>query len=99
MSAAIRGLIEVIRVMNRPCRDHSVLISREIDGELPPATRVGLRLHYVLCGACRHFSAQLRLFKRAAARLPPDAVERALASTRMPEAVRARILIRLRGVR
>lgn len=95
MYAWLAGTVEVIRLMNRPCRDHGVLISRDADGELPRASRIGLRLHYLLCRSCRHFAAQLRLFKRAAAHLPPEAVERVLSSARMPEAVRARILSRL----
>lgn len=97
MRALIMGLLEIVRVMNRPCKDHSLPISRDTDGELPRATRVGLHLHYLLCRPCRHFAAQLRLFKRTAARLSPEAIDRVLASSRMPEDVRARILARLSG--
>ncbi len=95
MFAPIAGLVQIARVLNRPCREHSLLISRHTDGEVGRATRVGLRIHYVLCRPCRHFAAQLRLLKHAAARLTPGAVERALASSRMPADVRARIISRL----
>ena len=97
MIGAIKGTVEVIRLLNRPCRHNSVLISRDTDGEVGRATRIGLRLHYVLCKGCRRFAAQLRALRRVARRITPEAAERALASSRMPSDVRARILARLGG--
>jgi hypothetical protein len=94
-----RGVFEVIRVMNRPCREHAPLISRLVDDELPRATRVGLVLHFVLCSPCRHFAQQLRFFKRAAARLPGGAAERILEGSAMPPPARERVLGRLGGRR
>jgi len=84
-------MIEIGRVMNLPCREHSILISRDADNELPRATRVGLRLHFILCAPCRHFSAQIRFLKRAAQRLPAAAAERALVAAQMPADVRERL--------
>jgi hypothetical protein len=91
------GLLEVVRVLNLPCREHSILISRLTDGQLPRSTRIGLRLHFLICGPCRHFARQLVFFRRAAARLSSGAIERVLSSARMPDEVRARIAARLRG--
>jgi hypothetical protein len=91
------GLGEVARVMSLPCREHSMLISRDADGEVRRATRVGLRLHYILCAPCRHFAGHLRFFKRAAGRMSSAAVERATGSARMPEDVHRRIDQHLRG--
>jgi hypothetical protein len=96
MIAPITGLREIARVMSLPCREHSLLISRDADAQVSRSTRVGLRLHYVLCAPCRHFAAQLRFLRRAAGRLSAAAAERALASSRMPEDVRHRIMSRLR---
>lgn len=93
----LRALIEIGRVINLPCREHSILISREADGDLPLATRVGLRLHFVLCAPCRHFAKQIRFFKRAARRLPDAAARRALVASRMPHDVRRRLLRSLGG--
>jgi hypothetical protein len=87
---------EVLRILNSPCREHSILISRLMDNDLPRATRLGLRLHFILCAPCRHFARQLRGLKQAAARLSAQAADRALEGTRMPGEVRERIQSRLR---
>jgi hypothetical protein len=91
------GVLEVVRVMNLPCKEHSMLISRDADGQVRRATHLGLRLHYIICSPCRHFAAQLHFLRKAAARLAPSQVQRALTAARMPQDVRQRIASRLRG--
>ena len=97
MASVVSNVREVLRVLSLPCREHSILISRDTDGELRRATHVGLRLHFALCGPCRHFAEHLRFLRRAAAKLTPAAAERAMAAARMPGEVRARILARMKG--
>jgi hypothetical protein len=97
MGGFFAGAAEVVRVMNLPCREHSMLISHDTDGQLPRATRVGLHLHFILCSPCRHFAAQLRFLGRAAARLGVVGAERSLEGGRMPPEVRDRLRRRLRS--
>lgn len=55
------------------CRTVSRLISDGLDQKLPPADRARLRLHFVLCKACRNVNEQMQFLSRAIKRLgPPD---------------------------
>lgn len=91
MIAFIRGFVHVLHILNRPCRENNYDISRDLDDALPRATRIGLRLHFVLCGPCRRFKRQLLFVRAAAVKLQAAAVERAIASARMPRDVRQRL--------
>jgi len=51
------------------CKEASRLISQAMDERLSFGQRVKLRLHLVLCDACRNFSGNLLLVRRAVARL------------------------------
>jgi putative zinc finger protein len=51
------------------CKDASRLLSQAMDTRLPLGSRVRLRLHLLICDACTNFSRQLRLLRRAIARL------------------------------
>jgi predicted anti-sigma-YlaC factor YlaD len=42
------------------CKEASRLISQHADRPLPLARRIQLRLHLVVCDACRNFSRQVR---------------------------------------
>jgi predicted anti-sigma-YlaC factor YlaD len=48
------------------CRDISALVSRAMDERLPPVARLRIRLHLLICGACRRFEAQVQLLRTAA---------------------------------
>jgi predicted anti-sigma-YlaC factor YlaD len=48
------------------CRDISVLVSRAMDERLGPAERLRIRLHLLMCGACRRFQGQVQLLRTAA---------------------------------
>jgi hypothetical protein len=87
----IRGFFHVLHVLNRPCRRNNLDISRDVDDALPRATRIGLHLHFILCGPCRRFRRQLVFLRAAAMRLHEAALERALESARMPPDVRDRL--------
>ena len=51
---------DIVRVLKMPCREHVVLLSRQIDAPLSQGERVGLRVHILYCGGCRRFAAHLR---------------------------------------
>ena len=50
------------------CREASHLISQSRERRLPLLLRLQLRLHLLMCGACRQFALQLRLLRRMAGR-------------------------------
>lgn len=52
------------------CKDTSALVSRSLDEQLPWRQRMAVRLHLLMCGACRHFAAQMSFLRRAARRYP-----------------------------
>lgn len=49
------------------CREVSMLISKALDTQLPWRARLAVRLHLLICGACRNFQTQSRLLRRFAA--------------------------------
>ena len=88
---------EIVRVLNEPCRSHSMMMSASLDGRLPRATRIGLWLHTMICKPCRTLFAQFTFLHGAAKRLGREAQGRILRSDAMPEEVRDRLTARLRG--
>lgn len=51
---------DMVRVLTMPCREHTVLLSRQLDAPLTRGESVGLRIHIVYCAGCRRFRAHLR---------------------------------------
>jgi hypothetical protein len=80
-------LRDIFRVLNLPCREHTALLSRQLDEPLAPGERLGLRLHLVYCRGCRMYRNQIVLLRSLAARLTED-LER---GDVMPQDVRDRI--------
>jgi hypothetical protein len=56
------------------CRDISALVSRSLDERLGTRARLRIRLHLLICGACRRFASQARLLRQAARRLAAQAL-------------------------
>jgi predicted anti-sigma-YlaC factor YlaD len=54
------------------CRDVSRLLSDGQDQTLPPADRARLRLHLVMCRACRTVNEQFDFLRRAMQQLDHD---------------------------
>ena len=52
------------------CRDMSELVTDYLERALPARTRVEMRWHLALCGACRSYFAQMRETVGLLARLP-----------------------------
>ena len=51
------------------CKEASRLLSQAMDQDLPLWDRARLRLHLAACDACRNFSRQLEVLRRAIVRL------------------------------
>jgi len=47
------------------CKDVSLLISRSYDAKLTWRQRLAVRLHLLVCDACRRFEEQMRFLRRA----------------------------------
>ena len=55
------------------CKDVAHLISEGLDTQLPAPERTRLRLHFVLCEACRNVNDQMNFLRQATRALkPPD---------------------------
>jgi predicted anti-sigma-YlaC factor YlaD len=54
------------------CKDVARLLSDAQDGELPPADRARMRLHLVICEACRNVEEQMQFLRRAMKQLGRD---------------------------
>ncbi len=52
------------------CKDTSTLVSRSMDETLSWRQRLAVRLHLMMCGACRRFVGQMSFLRRAARRYP-----------------------------
>jgi predicted anti-sigma-YlaC factor YlaD len=63
------------------CRKASELLSAAQEGELSRGERWGLRVHLVLCGACRGFRDSLSLLKQALQAAPPKTLAAVFAAT------------------
>jgi hypothetical protein len=60
---------DVLRVLRMPCREHTVLLSRQMDGPLTRGEAAGLRIHVMYCTGCARFRAQIRLLRSAAEKM------------------------------
>jgi len=47
------------------CQEVSRLISEGLENQLPAAERARLRLHFVVCEACRNVNEQMQFLRRA----------------------------------
>jgi predicted anti-sigma-YlaC factor YlaD len=54
------------------CKEVSRILSDGLDTEMAPAERTRLRLHMVICEACRNVEQQLGVLRRLMHRHGPD---------------------------
>jgi hypothetical protein len=52
-------LSEFVRLINRPCRDMTALLSKAMDADLPFRERFAYKLHLLYCTGCRRYRKQL----------------------------------------
>ena len=55
-------------ILRRSCREAARLITARLDGPLPLADRLALRLHLMACDACPRFDRQMRWLHTAMGR-------------------------------
>jgi hypothetical protein len=92
----VTRVLSTLKALNCTCKDAACLISQQDDRKLTRAQRLGLRLHLILCRACRRYLASVKFLKDAMRRCgesedlssPPEA---------LPSAARDRIRQRLAG--
>jgi hypothetical protein len=80
----------VVRVLSMPCRDHTALMSKQLDAPLPRGIAAGLRIHILYCNGCRKFHSQIHRLRHLATSIGQE-VE---SGEPLPEAVRQRLLRR-----
>jgi hypothetical protein len=54
----------------KSCRDVHLLVIEGLDRKLGFAERLGMRLHLMVCAACRRFEAQMGLLRKALRNFP-----------------------------
>jgi predicted anti-sigma-YlaC factor YlaD len=74
-----------LKLLNLNCREAGRLVSEGMDRELALMERIGLRIHLVICSACRAWRRQLTLIRTA---IRKDA---AVAVGTAPEHVRTKL--------
>lgn len=55
------------------CREVHRLTSEGLDRELSMVERARISMHLLMCAACRNFTDQMNLMRRAMRQLTPDA--------------------------
>ena len=86
---------ELLRSVSPVCRDAARMISESIDNTLPPLEHIGLRVHLVLCRACRAYRHSLFLL-RELMRSEGDLTDAAPTAS-LPESAKQRILRTIHG--
>lgn len=58
--------------MMKTCKEAHRLVIESQDRLLSLRERIALRLHLILCGACRRFETQIDFLRQAVRRFPGD---------------------------
>jgi hypothetical protein len=69
-----------------PCNEVVKLVSEDMDRPLPLGTRLKLRLHVLICDACRRYRQQLRAIRDALRQNPDRVLGREPSAGLSPEA-------------
>jgi len=81
------------------CRDTSRLVSDAMERELGLTTRVGLRMHLLLCPPCKHYERQIHLLRKAARAVCQEVTEADLGGAGLSDEARERIAKALQDAR
>jgi hypothetical protein len=60
-----------------------------MDKELPPLTRIKLRIHYLMCSFCERYAKQLKYMRTVAREFPEKIGE--ISDAKLPTEVKARL--------
>jgi len=88
----ISFLRDMARVLNMPCRDHTELLTRQLDGPLTRGEALGLRIHLLICKGCRRFRNQIQRLRSMVLSMRQELDD----GPPLPAAVRERVLAHLR---
>src|SRR5271163_3312481 len=70
-----RRLVSLIEKNTPKCREVVRLLSQSMEVKLPLATRIKIRVHYLICVWCYRYEKQLRELRKVASLLPEHADE------------------------
>ena len=56
--------------MRKTCKEAHRLVIEGQDRQLSLMERISVRIHLMMCGACRRFEAQVQFLREAVRRLP-----------------------------
>ena len=56
----------------KTCKEVHRLVIEGQDRKLPLSQRIAVRVHLMMCGACRRFEAQMAFLREALRRFPGD---------------------------
>lgn len=56
----------------KTCKQVHRLVIEGQDRKLPFSERIAVRVHLMMCGACRRFEAQMEFLRQALRRFPGD---------------------------
>jgi hypothetical protein len=70
-----RKIISDCQALSLDCRESSRAQSEALDHPLPPARRLGLWLHLMICKWCRRYGRQIRFLHEAAHEHPEQLAE------------------------
>ena len=56
----------------KTCKEVHRLVIEGQDRKLPFSERIAVRVHLMMCGACRRFEAQMDFLRQALRRFPGD---------------------------
>jgi len=85
----------MLEALSPTCRQATRLQCQALDQPVPPAKRLGLCLHLLICRWCRRYGQQLRFLNEAAKTHPDDL--NAAGPQKLSEQARARIKNNLRN--
>ncbi len=83
----IRRIATIWKILNAPCREMTLLLSREQDDPLPALEVFALRLHLLYCSACRRYKRNIGVMRRAVRRAA-DALDASSTPALSPESRR-----------
>lgn len=72
------------------CKDVSKMISKSYDEEHPLRTRLGIKLHLMMCRLCRSYHAQIDVIQKALGFLRED-LEQRQPQKKLPEDMKAKL--------
>jgi hypothetical protein len=68
--------VQKVSILALSCREASRLVSESLDRQLTRRERWALRVHTILCVACRRYARQTRMIREAVTNMPDSLREK-----------------------